>query len=273
MVHPRNVSNIFTEFVRFYLHPGASMSAPEAEALIARVIGERGSYWVPVWYDRTTPGRLDLQYGSGKSVGLFGLSPDDLAAVEEVWVRFADEGADVDVIYTWAPALDEDVPDGYGRKRPCRYGFDEVRVVARDRRAAMRALPSELPWQETAEGWRLACEGSHLALNTRTDMGIGPGVLFGDDGRRTPGGVATATTPSHGATSIGAVEPAALAALVQKGDGAIERVDLQHASRLVHRAGWGTVAWSKCDEWQSRCADDWDNCRDEDFVRDALRRG
>lgn len=249
------------------------MSVREAEALIARVVGERGSYWVPVWYSLATPGRLDLQYGSGKSLGLFGLEPEDLAAVEEVRVRFADEGADFDMIHAWAPALDETAYDGCGRKRLCRYGFDEVRVVARDRRAVARSLPAGLPWQETAEGWQLACAGNHLALNTRTDMGVGPCVRLGDDARRTPGGLATPTTPSHGTRSIGAVEPAALATLVQNGDGAIARVDLRDGGRLVHRAHWEPASWRGGDEWTNRSADDWDNCRDEDFARDALRRG
>lgn len=267
------VSNIYTEFVRFQLLPGTSMSPGEAEALIRRAEGDRGSYWVPVWYDLSTPGRLDLQIGSGKGAGVFSLEPEDFARFDRVWVRFADAGATCDVISTWSPALGEDEDARYDERRPCRYGFDAVHVVARDRRAAERALPPGLPWQEDPEGWRLVCAGSHLALNTRQDMESGACTRLGDDGPRTPGGLATPTTPSHGDAGVSAIEPAALEALATEGDAAIARVDLLHAGRVVHRAGWGRPAWSEHERWECCAADDWDNCCDEDFVRDMGQRG
>src|SRR3954463_13849457 len=118
------MSNIFTEFARMYLRPGAVLAATEAETLLDRILGDRGSYWVPVWYDLATPDRLDLQYGSGKTAGFYDLEAEDLALFEEIWIRFADAGADADVVYEWSPLLGESAYDGYARIRPCRYAFD-----------------------------------------------------------------------------------------------------------------------------------------------------
>ncbi|MDC0745486.1 hypothetical protein [Polyangium mundeleinium] len=262
------MSNIFTEFARLYLGPGEVLTAPQAESLLERILGERGSYWVPVWYDLATPGYLDVQVGSGKGAGLYHLEVEELVQFEEIWVRFADEGTDADVIYEWAPVLGESAFDGYRRRRPCRYAFDEVRIVSRDQ-TLLRRLPEGLPWEETAEGYRVACAGTHLALNERIDMAVGPGARFGTDVERTAGGLPTPTTPCHGgSTPVRAVEPGELGAWVQRGDRTITRLDLLHAGRIVHRAAWGRrYERSPEDEWLSQCADGWDNCADELFVR------
>ena len=266
------MSNIFTESVRFCLLAGASMSRDEAEALARRAEGDRGSYWVPVWYSLATPGFFDLQTGSGKGAGLFNLDPEDFARFARVWVRFADEGASHDVISSWSPSLGEDDNLRFERRRPCRYGFDAVHVVARDRRAATAVLPSELPWRLVAEAWHLDCAGSYLALNTRHDMAVGPGVRLGDGHTTTPEGLATPTTPSHGESYLDSLEPASLDSLIHKGSAAIAHVDLLYAGRVVHRAGWAPCESSEEDQWLVRGADDWDNCRDDEYLREMRPR-
>jgi hypothetical protein len=265
------VSNIFTEQARLYLCPGVLLSPGEVEGLVERILGERGSYWVPVWVDASSGIYVDLQYGSGKGAGLHALEPDALAPFEEIWVRFTDEGADFDVIREWAPVLDESAYDGYARARPCRYAFDEVRLggVAR---AFEPRLPPGLPWERTSDGFRAPCVGSYLALNGRTDMAVGPGARLGGPEKRTPGGLPTPTTPCHGGARASAIEPGELGWIVERGDERVRHVELRFAGGVVHRAAWGR--WherARTETWLGACADGWDNCIDEGFVR--LRGG
>ena len=63
------MSNVYTEFARLYLRPDVRLTPVEVEPLLDRILGERGSYWVPVWYDISAGSHVDLQYGSGKSAG------------------------------------------------------------------------------------------------------------------------------------------------------------------------------------------------------------
>lgn len=266
------MSNIYTEHARLYLRPGLTITPPEVEALLDRVLGERGSYWVPVWYGLSAPSYLDLQYGSGKSAGLHNLEPEELSRFEEVWVRSANEGDDFDLVLEWAPELGESAYDGYPRRRPCRYGFDEVWLVLReDHRQKWR--PEGLSWEETAAGLRAPCAGSYLALNERIDMEVGACARLDAGVKRTPGGFPTPTTPCHGSRPLwDMIAEGDLARLVEQGHEAILSMDLRYGGRVVHRVEWGRrQEGSTRNRRVHRSADDWDNCVDEEFVR--LRGG
>src|SRR4051812_19934546 len=184
------MSNIYTEFARLYFCPGIRLSQSEIEALIDRILNERGSYWVPVWYDASNVDYIDLQYGSGKSASLYNLEPEELAPFEEIWVRFADEGSDGDILYSWTPALHETSTYGSEGRRVCRYGFDEVEIVTQQPKESWPFLShvSHLPWEKTPKGWRAVCIGSYSTLNQRSDLEMGPGLRLGSTKNPTPGG-------------------------------------------------------------------------------------
>lgn len=261
------MSNIYTEFARLYLRPGVRLTPVEVEPLLDRILGERGSYWVPVWYEISAGSHVDLQYGSGKSAGLNNLEAEELAPFEEIWVRFANEGSDFDEIYEWSPELGESAWDGYPRHRPCRYRFNEVRILATDP-SIDRFLPAGLSWHRKGDELRAVCVGSYLALNGRIDMEVGSRVRLGTDSKRTPGGLPTPTTPCHGSARVSKVEPSEIGSLIENGDDRVERVELLHAGRIVHRTEWGKRRGrAPAGDSRSRCADDWDNCIDAEFAR------
>ncbi len=264
------MSNIYTKFARLYVCPGIRLSQPEVESLIDRILDERGSYWVPVWYDATRADYIDLQYGSGKGASLYNLEPEDLAPFEEIWVRLADEGSDDDIIFSWAPILNETQHDGAPNRRVCRYGFDEVEIFTESTEKT-RALFSHFPWEKTATGWRASIVGSYSTLNQRSDMEMGSGLRLGSETSRTPGGFPTKTTPCHWGSSLKEIQPMGICALTEMVDLKITRLDLRHAGRIVHQALWSGrddgPAWMR---WNYRNADDWDNCVDDEFI--TLRR-
>ncbi len=261
------MSNIFTEFARLYLRPGASLDAPAVESLVERMMGDRGSYQVPEWHSLSPEGWLDVQYGSGKGAGFTFIRAEDLAAFDRVWVRFCDEGGGCDDIRGWDLSVEPSGPIiRTGERRSCRYRFDEVRVVARDAATAATRLP-DFRWVETADGWRLPCDGSYIAMNMRQYPHRYP------ESARLPGlgerGLATPTTRCVAPTDMGDLAPTELASLVEEGDPSLLRVDLYCAGRVVQRGFWDE-RWDGPD-WSHYCADDWDNCADEDFLRDLRR--
>ncbi|HRI64585.1 MAG TPA: hypothetical protein PK156_10100 [Polyangium sp.] len=260
------MSNIYTEHARLYFRPGMTLERPEIEKLLDNVLTERGSYWVPVWYELAPWSHVDLQYGSGKAASLFNLEVEDLQPFEEIWVRFADEGADYDVIYEWFPALDETPHDGYPRKRNCRYMFDEINVFLHEQQR--RAwVPGVLPWQPMRGGFRAPFWSIYWALNERSDMEIGPGARLASE-KRTPGGLPTLTTPSHGTCSLSMdLVHAEIVELAEHGHPSIARVDLLYSGRVVHRAEWiGSGHDKSSRRWAHYTADHWDNCSDQAFV-------
>lgn len=260
------MSNIYTEFARLYFRPGVTMTAPEIEELLERILDECGSYWVPVTYDLADPTYIDLQYGSGKGAGLHNLEDDHLSLVEDIWVRLADEGSDHDVIYRWSPALGHTYHDGYPRKQVCRYGFDEIEIVlAKDNREAW--IPSGIPWQITPEGYRAECFGSYSTLNERIDMDLGPRARLHTP-RKPSDGFSAESTPCYDVQMPmlpnARAELGKLLELKQKG---IERIELRYWGRLVHIAQWALYHYDENEvEWQHRSGDTWQNCLDEEFV-------
>lgn len=264
------MSNIYTEFARLYFRPGVTMTPPEAEELLERILDERGSYWVPVTYELAWPTHIDFQYGSGKGAGVYNLEDEHLSLFEEIWVRFADEGSDYDTIYQWSPLLGDTYHDGYPRKRPCRYGFDEIEIVlAKDKREAW--IPSGFPWKITSEGYRAACLGTYLTLNERNDMDLGPRARLNTP-RKPADGFSSPSTPCYD-LRIPTLpnlqsELAKLLEMKQKG---IARIELRYWGRVVHIAQWGPDHHDEKEmAWQHRSGDGWANCLDEEFV--ALRK-
>lgn len=262
------MSNIYTEFARLYFCPGARLAQSEIESLIDMILDERGSYWVPVWYDASNADYLDLQYGSGKGASLSNLEPEELSAFEEIWVRFADEGSDGDFIYSWTPVLDSET-DG---RRVCRYTFDEVEIFTEQPRDTW-AFSLHFPWEKTATGWRAVVAGSYSTLNQRSDMDMGSGLRLGSTKKPTPGGFPTKTTPCHWGSSLMEVQPIDMDSIFEGTGTKITRVELRHAGRIVHQASWSGrddgPAWMR---WNHRNADDWDNCVDEAFVEMRQRK-
>jgi hypothetical protein len=263
------MSNIYTEFARLYLRPEIRLAPAEIESLIDCILGDRGSYWVPVWYDATQSAYIDLQYGSGKNASLFNFSGDDWALFEEIWVRLADEGSDADVISSCELQPGETPYEGFSERRVCRYGFDEIEVFTQEPKESLLAL-AHLPWEKTENGWRVPLAGSYSTLNERNDMNMGPCIRFGSTNKRTPGGFPTKTTPCHSGTSLQNMLPSEINAFLEATQPTVTRIDLRYAGRLVHQIDWGghddAPAWMR---WVHQNADDWDNCIDETFV--ALR--
>lgn len=260
------MSNIYTEHARLYFRPGMTLDGTEMESLLERILGERGSYWVPVWYENAWPSHVDFQVGSGKSAGVHNFEPEDLTAFEEIWVRFADEGSDYDVIYEWAPARQEDLFCGNRRRRTCMYAFDEVRVFLRN--APRRAwLPEGPAWKVISGGFAAKCSGRYSALNERADMEIGPCAQLGME--QSAGGFPTPSTPYYGSGRRILVQgPPQIDRLLELGQHGIDHVDLLYAGRIVHRTEWHVDEEEfRGTYWRDRCADHWDNCVDEEFVR------
>lgn len=260
------MSNIYTEHARLYFRPGMTLNPSEVETLIERVLTERGSYWVPVWYALTPWSHLDLQYGSGKAASLYNLEPEDLQPFEEIWVRFADEGADYDVIYEWYPALEETPHDGYPRKRVCQYRGDEIHVVL-DEKQRRAWVPQGLDWEPMKGGFRAPFSIEYKTLNERSDMEIGPGARLGSE-KRTPGGFPTMTSPCHGMCSLSLdLATPEMVQLVEHGHRSMKRVDLLYAGRVVHRAQWVNREHEEnLGRWTHFTGDHWDNCGDPQFL-------
>ena len=261
------MSNIYTEQARFYFRPGMTIDADEAESMLERILGERGSYWVPVWYEVVWPSYVEFQYGSGKGASHYNLEVEDLTPFDEIWVRVADEGSDQDVIYERRPAQEESSHSEYGRRRHCHYAFDEVHVITKPSYRRLW-MPEDLSWKIIPGGFRASFVGKYLALNERTDMEIGPCARLPTE-CRTPNGFNTPSTPNHGNRAPTFVDvPEALAQLVTHKQPAIAYVDLRYRGRVVHRAEWHNDEEEfRGTYWRHRCADHWDNCVDEKFLR------
>lgn len=261
------MSNIYTEHARLYFRPGITTTPREMEILLERVLGERGSYWVPVWYELSWPSHVDFQYGSGKGAGLYNLDPEDLELFEDIWVRFADEGSDQDVIYERFVPSETSLRDEWSPRRFCHYAFDEVHVITQPSYRRLW-LPEDLSWDTMPGGFRAAFGGKYLALNERADMEIGPGArLRPIDGN--PEGFPTPSTPHHGNRAPTFLDaPETFIKLLMQGQPSVERIDLLYRGRIVHRATWHTDEEDfRGTYWRHRCADHWDNCVDEEFVR------
>ncbi|MEV0646014.1 hypothetical protein AB0I28_12190 [Phytomonospora sp. NPDC050363] len=248
------MGNIYTNFVRVHAWPGHHVLASEAEWITWRLLGPFGSYYVPVWFQVAPDGSfVDVQLGRSHHIVDFCEELVGEAGYRAIWGRWFDEGGDRDEIWS------EDVNDG--PRRFCRYGFDEVRVTARNPPVA----PEK--WHRAEDGtWRLAVDGSYRTGNDRSYIDIGS--------RATPGMplpeteepiLATPTTPNDSGRALTALEPQWLAPLADE-ELDVERIDYLWRGRVVHRGFWGPNREGER-EWQDRAADDWDNCVDAGFLR------
>lgn len=171
-----------------------------------------------------------------------------------IWGRRFDEGSDQDQI--WQDNLDAE------GLRYCRYGFDEVHVLA-----AGDLPPVELhaSWQRHGDAsWRLSVAGSYRTGNAR----------WADVGRATPStalptpdpaALVTPTTPNEQGEALTGIDPPWLAPLADECPN-VTLIEFFWRGRLVHRAREDD-AGSDGRMWQHRCADDWDNCLDPAFLR------
>lgn len=261
------MSNIITEQTRLYFCPGVTMTPREVETLLERILSERGSYWVPVRYELVDVSHIDFQYGSGKAAGVHNLDEGELVQFEEIWVRVADEGSDYDAIYGWSPARGDEYHDGYPRKRPCRYAFDQIDVVLREKQRRTW-LPGGLPWETIPGGFRARCSGSYLTLNERTNMDLGPRARLGTTEKPADGFSSPSTPVWNLEMPLLASVQAEMAQFLEVAQPGLVCVELRYAGRVVHRAAWGAEPHEGKDlVWQHRSRDHWDNCVDPEFVR------
>jgi hypothetical protein len=274
------VSNIWTDFVRLYALPGYEIASAEADWVVEQLVGDRGSYWVPVTV-RLADGRgfVDIQNGGGKSVGIVDFWDDFGGQYDAMWVR-ADYGDGAcDAIYCGDPNGES--------HRICAYGFDEVRVTPRSGVEADLPQVTGAQWRRSGErAWRLLTTGVYHCRNSRVDMDhhSGPDVRAGKRAWQVPwpvtgsGGLLTPTTPAYDDTSIAVVEPVQLRQLFEddhlwpRGHPGIEVVECFWRGRLVHRVRYEDDEMERRPTWQHRAADWWDNCVDSAFIEFHTRR-
>jgi hypothetical protein len=252
------VSNIFTDSVRVYAGRDHRIDEVEAEWITWMLLGPRGSYHVPVVTRGGPQGRyVDIQYGSGKSADIVDFCADQIGGhgYSAIWGRRFDEGSDADEIWS------DHVSDG--PRRYCRYGFDEVRVTATGERPP---VASHAPWQRRPDGsWRLPVAGSYRTGNDRhADVGpsAAPGTVLSEPASTA---LPTPTTPNSWGEALIGIDPPWLGPLADEHPG-VTHIEYRWRGRLVHRA---RVDDDDLDgrAWQHRCADDWDNCLDPEFLR------
>jgi hypothetical protein len=256
------VTNIFTDFIRVYARPDSHIDEVEAQWIAWTLLGPGGSRWIPVRIRRGPEGRYaEVQYGSSKSPDIVGFCDDYIGyRYSAIWGRHFDEGGTEDVI--WQDHVN------HGPRRFCRYGFDEVRVTTVDGRPP--AEP-EASWQRHRDGtWRLRVAGSYRAGNDRS-ASVGPSAtpatdLPDPDPELLP--LPTPTTPTIGDGDLVSIDPPWLAPLAD-GHPAATLIEFHWRGRLVHRASFQMIEryLETSPEWHHRCADDWDNCLDPEFLR------
>jgi hypothetical protein len=279
--HDGHVSNIFTDFVRLYAWEGHEITPAEADWIVEQLLGDRGSYWVPVTIQLADNQEyVDIQYGGGKSVGIVDFWDDFGGQYDAMWVRAELGDGAPDKIFCGDP--NDEWP-----YRSCAYGFDEVRVTAvADVEPDLSQTPDARWRQSDDRVWTLSTTGIYHCENSREDMDhAGPN---GRAGKRAwqvpwpvarPGGLFTPTTPAYSDASFEVIQPARLGALVEfddrwpKGYPGVESVEFFWRGRLVHRVRYEDDEMEGRSTWQHRSADWWDNCIDPAFVEFNTRRG
>lgn len=253
------MSNIFTESIRVYARQDSVIEPAESEWITWMLMGPTGSYWVPVFTRRHPSGRYaDVQFGSGKGNGIGHFWESFGYRYQMMWGRCFDEGKTVDEIWR---------DDVEGSRRYCRYGFDQVRVATVGDRPP---VAPDAPWRRQPDGsWTLTVDGSYHAGNDRS-MSVGsaatPASACPEPG---PTALATPTTPAENGGPLECIEPAWLAPLADEHP-AVTLIEYRWRGRLVHRARRdASDDPEEAPYWQHRCADDWDNCLDADFLRAA----
>jgi hypothetical protein len=254
--HDGEMSNISTAFVRIYARRDDRIDQVEARWITSILLGERGSYHVPVWIRLSPLGdHVDVQYGSSKSAGLLDFCDYHIGGYEAIWGRSFYDGGDEDMI--WQDHARD------GQMRFCRYGFDEVRVQTD---GDGPPVAPDAAWVRGPDGsWRLPVAGSYRTGNDRTILGCDPGPAPRPiEPSRT--GLATPTTPCEWGRPLIGTDPSWLAPFGGEGPAvsAVSVVEFRWRGRLVHRVRQDATTFRG---WQHRCADDWDNCLDPAFLR------
>ncbi|MBE2997781.1 hypothetical protein IDM40_03515 [Nocardiopsis sp. HNM0947] len=277
------MSNIYTNALRLVPTPGQRISRSEADDVIARILRDRGSYNVPVVVRLAADGSLlDIQSGCGKNGAFYEFWEERREDYACMWERFSNDGQERDLLILHRGTEREELG-------PCRYAFDEVRIKgpkgpqdaqgaqAQGSHGITEVLPDlGCPWQTIGDGvWRARAFGQYLSNNDRTDIERAgpnsrevvwdPSLGDADPGDPAPA-LATPTSPSTYPWEALRVEPQALRTWVEHGGPWAESVELLHGGRVVHRSQWelDTVLgeWG----WEERCADDWDNVTNPEFL-------
>lgn len=258
----RCVANIASVFVRMNLRDLNDESAEQD--VLAELLGERGSYNVPVW-SRRVGTTLDVQFGVRWAAG--GLAERLWATWSErltsVWVRWYDDGGDFDDIEhrPITRATRETLTYSYRGGtwiRRCRYAYDGIRIT-------WKQPP---PTATTFGGWLWRRDGSALVADAAGDYSAG------NNRSHATGDVLalpTPTTPTRG----GAIEEgfdhelyhwwreAGLPGALSDKDLSLIlacalRLELTWHGRPVMVMIREDESWS----WRTYSLDDWDNCAD-----------
>jgi hypothetical protein len=280
----RLLVNTSTYHVRCFALPGYRFDRDEAEWLAAELVGEEGSYLVPIVVRLSENNTvLDIQTGLCDT---FDFWRQFHRCLDSVWVRSYYDGGDLDSIIRMND-------DWFSRN--CRYGFDEVRVGLEGDAdpAAILRTPRRIGWTEVGEStWRLALPGTYVTGNDRSVLCSEGGLsVVGanepwDGPRLHPGrhmwvadrpvpptetGIGTPTSPA-GLTASAFEEETSPFPVVPEASPALRWVELYWRGRLVRRSTWhrrhrGGNRW-----WMHACADDWDNCQDLQYLTYLLDR-
>lgn len=129
----------------------------------------------------------------------------------------------------------------------------------------------EAPWQRESDGsWRLGITGSYRTGNGRS-LSVGPRIaptpeMPQPDPEKLP--LPTPTTPTTDGEELTSIDPPWLAALTSERS-AVTSVEYRRRGRTVHWASFQVLeqCWETVPDWHHRCADDWDNCLDPEFLR------
>ncbi|AWS41306.1 hypothetical protein [Streptosporangium sp. 'caverna'] len=251
------MSNIFTDFIRVYAQPNRRIDEVEAQWITWQLLGPHGSYHVPVVIRCAPAGQyVDIQYGSGKSPEIVDFCENHVGywRYQTIWGRHFDEGGTQDEI--WRDDANE------GPRRHCRYGFDEVRVITTGERPA---VGEQERWQRGCDGsWRLPIAGSYRTGNDRYAYVGSDATPTTKPPVPTPTALPTPTTPNARGEALAGIDPPWLAPLADEHPG-VTLIEYRWRGRVVHRAREEDEEWGR--SWEHRCADDWDNCLDPDFLR------
>jgi hypothetical protein len=244
------MANIATVMTAAFVRPGIGRGQVTAHGLLRAMTRWYGSsYFVPIWfYDDYPNRRIYTQHGEK-------WSPHGVQAawekygrfLQEIWVRWHDDGGDHDVIYKH---------DSY-KSNACRYGFDEVRI---DGVQALDSNDWENVWRRAEPGvWAARFNGSYLAGNDRCN-------LLHDYPARP-----SRTTPVRGRPflrntkslewaladmplALLRLEPIVLACATE-----VKFLWRRRATRIYRRQDGHWWGW----EWR---LDDWDNCVDPGWL-------
>lgn len=218
----------------------------DPEELMGVALDAEASYNVPTWHDHGAE-HVSLQFGSRWGPGS---TPEDLWAfaagrMDELWIRWYDDGGDHDQLFVVLGA------EGERFNLDCRYRYD--RILARPR-AGVADGACPLGWCTTPEGWSRDGGGEYRMGNDRSP-------LAADSFAESP------TTPSP----FRAVS-ALMHSLDEWTDSEVIQHVLQageHCDEILFSFRGRTVRHvsRKDGQWHAAALDHWDNC--EEFLSNS----